>query len=61
MNFKGDQIWKAVDWCTKWKGFMEIQVIGKGKVKSGAKGIACVFENQAGEHSKLNTDFGERC
>lgn len=46
---------------------MEIQVIGTGKVMSGAEGRGCVFENQAGEHSKLNsklkvsTDFGERC
>lgn len=61
MNFKGDSIWEAVDRCTKWKSFTEIQVIGRGKVKSGAEGRGCVFENQAGEHSKLNRDFGERC
>lgn len=61
MNFKGDQIWEAVDKCTKWKHLMEIQVIDRGKVKSGAEGRARVLENQAGAHSKLNRDFGERC
>lgn len=31
MNFKGDPVWEAVDRCTKWKSFMEIQVIGEAK------------------------------
>lgn len=59
-NFKEDPIWEAVDRCTKWKSFMEIQVRGRGKVKSGVKGRRCVFENQAGEHSKLNRYFEGR-
>lgn len=40
---------------------MEIQAIDRGKVKFGAEGRECVFENQAGEHSKLIRDFEERC